>query len=576
MSSAQSAELGFLGPYRITRRLGIGGTSEVLLAISQGPYGFERTVVIKRLLPRCAIDPALHRMLAAEAVAYARLAHPAIVRLYDFFAPGGQVALVLEYVDGPSLARLRMLMRSKRESLGDPAALFIASRVFSALAAAHSARDPRNGEFAPVIHRDVSPGNVLIPWDGFVKLSDFGVAKVTGVSGDSRSGTLKGTYGYMAPEQVVGERVTPRTDVYAGCLLLRELLLARPAFTQGEMPEFEFLRSMAEPQLEPLERLRSGISRALADALHRGLARDPERRTLTAAEMVHVLRHETDMERAHGALVAKLARVRPNEAPRMSTPPNGVATLSVSPMSTTLRLNKYDIPSTVPDPYESETQRFGLYDTPNSMTVESDPSFPIALGRRVRARHAVAVAAGAAAIVAIGAGWLSISRHKPDAIASANAETAAGDPSKESPAPKTAKVAELATLAPATDVLVPRAAAPIAPIAPSVATPAPPEPPVVIASRAPAVKGANGRGAPGLTPWPLPAPGGPGGSALGDIVTPASARGHRVFVDGQFAAPDSGVTLHVKCGRHTVRIGSSGTLQAVDVPCGGEVRVQPR
>src|SRR4029077_19967148 len=95
MYAGDSAERSRLGPYRIIKRLGIGGTSEVLLALSQGPYGFERTVVIKRLLPKCEWDPSQSRMLAAEAVAYARLTHPAIVRLYDFFAPGGHVALVL-------------------------------------------------------------------------------------------------------------------------------------------------------------------------------------------------------------------------------------------------------------------------------------------------------------------------------------------------------------------------------------------------------------------------------------------------------------------------------------------------
>ena len=120
----------------------------------------------------------------------------------------------------------------RREPLSDGVALFIASRVFAALAAAHSAKDPRTGETTPVIHRDVSPSNVLIPWDGFVKLGDFDLSKVIGVSGDTRAGLMKGTYGYMAPEQVTGDPVTPRTDVYAGCLVLRELLLGRPAFDE--------------------------------------------------------------------------------------------------------------------------------------------------------------------------------------------------------------------------------------------------------------------------------------------------------------------------------------------------------
>ena len=551
-----------LGPYRITRRLGIGATSEVLLAVSHGPYGFERTVVIKRLLARCEVDPALHRMLASEAVAYARLTHPAIVRLYDFFAPDGKVALVLEYVDGPSLARLGVLLKSKREALGDPAALYIASRVFAALAAAHAARDPHSGEFAPVVHRDVSPGNILIPWDGFVKLGDFGMAKVSGVSGDSRAGTLKGTYGYMAPEQVVGERVSPRTDVYAGCLLLRELLLSRPAFAQGKMAELEYLKSMADPQLTPLEKIRGGLSRNLTDAMRRGLARDPEERTLTAAEMVRVLRNETDMDRAHAALVMKLARVRPPEE-RATTPSRGVP----APPSTTLRLNRIDLPPVELEP-DDETPPLGSSDMPNAMTVSSAPArnahVPLpwpALGVMAamagmtgdrRRRVAVTAAAAMVTLGIFGAGAVAMRRAKEPArgAASSSATPPQGREARgASEANRGAKPAPLAVTSASVPVVPPRPA--LAPAASQVTSAAP--------APVPAPPAAS-----------LPVPG------TGEIVTPASARSHRVFLDGQYAAPSSGVTLRVRCGRHAIRIGSAGTLQSIDVPCGGAVTVPAR
>src|ERR1700722_623018 len=198
MDSGFFPETTRLGRYRIVKRLGGGDTSEVLLAVSQGPHGFERIVVLKRFLPQYEWDAAMGRMLAREAVAYARLTHPAIVRLYDFFDHDGHAMLVLEYVDGPSLAELQEMLRARREVLPDPAAFYIASRVFAALAAAHAARDLRSGEFAPIVHRDVSPGSVLLPWDGFVKLGDFGFAKVkdlTGETRDTRHGVLKGTLG---------------------------------------------------------------------------------------------------------------------------------------------------------------------------------------------------------------------------------------------------------------------------------------------------------------------------------------------------------------------------------------------
>jgi serine/threonine protein kinase len=579
MHGSYSGEGTRLGPYRIIRRLGIGGTSEVLLAVSQGPYGFERTVVIKRLLPKCEWDPAQARMLAAEAVAYARLTHPAILRLYDFFAPDGHVALVLEFVDGPSLARLRAMLRTERESLGDPAALFIASRVFGALAAAHAARDPRTGEFAPVIHRDVSPGNVLIPWDGFVKLGDFGLAKVTGLSGDTRSGTLKGTYGYMAPEQVLGERVTPRTDVYAGCLLLRELLLSRPTFTQGKMPELEFLRTMADPQLAPVEDLRGGISRTLAHALRCGLEVEPDRRTLTAAEMVTILRGEVDLDRAHASLVERLARVRPPE-PRAATPIEGIAVVgagATSPMSTTVRFNRFGIPSLAPEPEDLETRPAAVFDTPETMTLSTKPGrlmtmWPAELRNRSGLVLATALIGAAAAVGAaiLFKGGETRKAAKPNvtiatATANANARAPVNAPpnapsnapaSAPANAPKvSASVNAVASASPVPNANAPKTIAPIAPAPASSAASASAKAPLAVnpASRAP-----------------------PSAATTGDIVTPAIAHQHRVFLDDQFAAAHSGETLHVPCGKHVIRIGSRGAKQSIDVPCGGLVRVDTK
>jgi eukaryotic-like serine/threonine-protein kinase len=302
-----------IGPYTVVRRLGMGGTSEVLLALSRGPLDFERYVVIKRLLPRFRVEPAMARMLAREAMAYARLSHPAIVRLYDFLDDDGELALVLEHVDGTTLARLRTTLRARGHRLGDDAAYYVGKRVFAALAAAHGARDPATGAAAPVVHRDVSPGNVLVPSDGFVKLADFGIAKVSGVTSDTQDGLIKGTDGYMAPEQVMGRAITPATDVYAACLVLRELLVGKPAFTRGRSSELDFLRAMAEPEVPPIERLRPDVPPAVADALRRGLEAEPAARTLSASEMVAVLASVVDGERGRASLVRVLASMPPPE-----------------------------------------------------------------------------------------------------------------------------------------------------------------------------------------------------------------------------------------------------------------------
>jgi serine/threonine protein kinase len=311
-----------IGGYRILRRLATGGTSDVLLARAEGPHGFERTVVLKLLLQQFRRDAPMEKMFAREAAAYARLSHPAIVKLYDFFSAEGQLVMVLEYIDGLPLNRFRAMLRKNGEQIDDRAAIFIASRVFASLAAAHGARDPESGEFAPVIHRDVNPSNILIPWDGHVKLADFGIAKVAGVTSDTQAGFIKGTYGYMAPEQVRGEPVTIRTDVYAASLLLWELLARRKAIQRGALPELEVLRAMAEPSLPSLDVLRPDLPQRLRDALARGLEASPDARSVTAEEMLIVLRESVTSNEGRNVLAEALGRVRQDvEAARSASAP---------------------------------------------------------------------------------------------------------------------------------------------------------------------------------------------------------------------------------------------------------------
>jgi serine/threonine-protein kinase len=306
-----------IGAYRVVRRLATGGTSDVLLAKAEGPHGFERTVVLKVLLSAFGKDDEVARMFAREASAYARLSHPAIVRLFDFFSvpspdskKGGQLVMVLEYVDGAPLARLKSMVKAIGKELDDQAAIYVATCIFAALAAAHSATDESQIP-APVIHRDVNPSNVLIPWDGYPKLADFGVAKVTGLGHHSVVGMIKGTYGYMAPEQVTGnEAVTPRADVYAAAIILWELLTKRRAFQRGALPEVEALRAMAEPRLPALESIRTDVDRTIREGLRRALEPRASARKITAEEMVSILTNVVSLEEGRARLLSILGLVR--------------------------------------------------------------------------------------------------------------------------------------------------------------------------------------------------------------------------------------------------------------------------
>ena len=500
-----------LGGYEIVRRIGVGGMSEVLLAVANGPHGFRRQVVIKRLLPGGLSDLTEEeraRMLAREATACARLTHPAIVRLFDFFEAGGQPALVLEYVDGPSLSRLRSLLRARSARLADAPACFVAYRVFEGLAAAHDARDPETHHPSPVVHRDVSPGNVLVPWDGYVKLTDFGIAKIAGTNSDTRAGFMKGTYGYMAPEQVRGHDVSPRADVFTACVLLRELLTWTITFPRGRLSELEFLGTMAEPSIAPIRILRPDLPRELAEAIDRGLEANPDRRTIAAKEMAATLRGLVDLERAREDLVAVLAGVRDDAERydverRFSLPTPAAFASAVVPVARTPlppRLTRPETPGAIlRDVLTSDTER---------------PTHPPPKPRDFQHVSLAAAACAGLLVVALVARLASRS----------HVETSF----------------EAATLAPLVTAAVASSTTSNCPVV--LATPPRPQPSV--------------DGHPG-----------------GDIVIASPFPVRSVLMDGRFVSVADGV-VHVRCGRHMIRVQSGVRAQRVDVPCGGSAEVK--
>ncbi|MBL0194722.1 MAG: serine/threonine protein kinase [Myxococcales bacterium] len=330
-----------LGSYRIVRRIATGGTSDVLLAKAEGPFGFERQVVLKILLSQYRADDQFARMFAREAAAYARLSHASVVRLFDFFSHGDQLVMVLEFVDGLPLNRLRATLKDMGKTLPDTAALYVASHVFEALASAHDYIDP-SGKAAPVIHRDVNPSNVLVGWNGDVKLADFGIARVTGVRADTQNGLIQGTFGYMAPEQVTGADIGTHTDVYAAGLLLWEMLAHRKAIQRGVLPEIEILRAMADPHLVSLDVLRPDLHGRVREVVARTLEPDPRKRTITAEEAWSLLRDVIGPRGGRAELfeMAKLIHERATVKVRSAEPvepPLSVGEQEASPRPPTIR-----------------------------------------------------------------------------------------------------------------------------------------------------------------------------------------------------------------------------------------------
>lgn len=340
-----------IGPYRVQRQLAASGSVQVYLALEDGPLGFSRNVILKIASVSSESDPRTVKELGREATACAKLNHPGIVRTYQFFEHEGALVLVLEHVDGISLAELFVSVgaafgappvatRSPKGSLlTDDAAFHIGISILEALAHAHGMIDD-NGASAPVVHRAVSPSNILISRDGTVKLGGFGFARISGVSADTTA-NLTWEPGYMAPEQITEQRLTPKVDVYATGLILWELLTGRPATVLPKDPLAveAILRAVTQRKPAPLATLRRDLPRELVAAVDASLTSSPEKRTISAAEMALWMRkvvHAGEAKKELGARVraalagadslGQAASSRQESRPQTKRPPSAAVT----------------------------------------------------------------------------------------------------------------------------------------------------------------------------------------------------------------------------------------------------------
>jgi serine/threonine protein kinase len=294
-----------LGGFEILERLGSGGAGDVYLARSPGG----KLIAIKVLSEAGNHDEEFRETLQREASLCVRLNHPAIVQVRAFVEDAGFAALVFEYVEGVALVRLLRFCAHHGVRLPDRSAWHVVDRVLAALAYAHAQKDEKL-QPAPIVHRDVSPSNVLVDWTGGVKLADFGMAKMLGVSPATRLGVVKGTLGCMAPEQARGETVTERADVYAAALLAWRLATGRTPFAKFKDDEIELLRAMRNPRLRPLSALRPDLPEPVLTAIGRALEPEAEKRTITADELRGIIRANIDVDAGHVELSELLAKWR--------------------------------------------------------------------------------------------------------------------------------------------------------------------------------------------------------------------------------------------------------------------------
>jgi serine/threonine-protein kinase len=275
-----------LGPYELLRRLATGGMAEVYLARRAGPHGFQKTVAVKRILPQFARDPDFVAMFVDEARVCARLGHPNIVQVFDFGEEDGELYMAMEYVDGTTGARLVRAVAARGEDIPLDVCLYIALSILRALDYAHGARDEA-GTPLFLVHRDVSPGNVLIDRSGAVKLTDFGIARAAEIERRTDAGQLKGKLGYMSPEQVVGRELDARSDIFTLGIVLAEMLILRPLFGGGK--ELDVLIRIRDADLSAIDRAAVRVPDDVRAVLFRALSRDPVLRWPSAGAFADAL-----------------------------------------------------------------------------------------------------------------------------------------------------------------------------------------------------------------------------------------------------------------------------------------------
>jgi tetratricopeptide (TPR) repeat protein len=272
-----------LGRYTVVGRLGAGAMAEVHAARLDGPGGFSRRVAIKRIRPHLVKHPGIHEMLVTEGRLAAVLEHTSILQVYELLDEGGEFGLVMEYADAGSLQRLIEAARASKKPIPWPVVAAIGAEVAGALAYAHQLTDMR-GTPMGVVHRDVSPSNILLTSSGGVKLADFGIAAARGALSRGFAGEVPGKTAYMPREQALGLPSSDRVDVFALGAVLYELLTLEQAWPRGHQAALD-----AGERPRPLADARPDAPPALRDVIERAMAMQPEERP-TAALMAVVLR----------------------------------------------------------------------------------------------------------------------------------------------------------------------------------------------------------------------------------------------------------------------------------------------
>jgi serine/threonine protein kinase len=271
-----------VGRYQLLGPLGVGGMASVYLALVQGAAGFQREVALKVLHPHLVGDKSLVRQFLAEARVCSRIRHPNVVPVIDVAEDDTNVYLVMDFVEGDSLSGLRKSAREAGTPLPQPVWLRFLCDALAGLHAAHELKES-DGTSLGLVHRDFTPQNILIGLDGMARLSDFGIAKLASTPSHTVSGVIKGKVNYMAPEQVRGDPLDRRCDVWAAGVLAWEMATGN-RLRKGRDANIQTLLEIIDTAPPPLTKIVPGFPQALSDVVASALALDPAKRCPSAAD----------------------------------------------------------------------------------------------------------------------------------------------------------------------------------------------------------------------------------------------------------------------------------------------------
>ena len=268
--------------YRVVEKLESGGMAEVFRAESEGLQGFKKQVAIKRVLPHLSEKKKFISMFLDEARLSAHLSHSNCVQVFDIGVGDNAYFIVMEFVDGANLKSIAESLKKSGHTFPVSAAVYIAIQICNGLSYAHELKDPQGNDLH-IVHRDMSPPNVLVTKFGEVKIVDFGLAKANSQLEKSEPGIIKGKFSYLSPEAAMGQDVDPRTDVFAVGIILWELLAGQRLF-MGDT-DFQTVKKVQQAVIPPITQINENAPPELERIMARALARDPDLRYRTAREL---------------------------------------------------------------------------------------------------------------------------------------------------------------------------------------------------------------------------------------------------------------------------------------------------